>query len=437
MKVRNTFFLLILFATLSFSAYAKTIYIRVDRLSQNPFPIAVLATAGDDPQHLNFDIDILLKRDLDFTDYFKIIPPETYITEKPGPGFETGSINFSNWLAIDALALVKTSYQLSGNTVTLKGALYDTLREKRLLLFEGSESRANVATLIDRFVDAMLEELTGEPGIFSTRIAFIHRDELLRHHLKTISVFGKDEMTIFTSPREFMLSPQWGASGKSIYFTKDTLEKAQVFEIQLKSRRLTRLPTLDGTVLSPAVCRTGGRLAISVTTETESEIRLIDAGGRLIRLLASSPRLNISPSFSPDCKMIVFSSGKSGGLHVFTQPTDEVIATRRTFQGDLNDTPAWSPRGDKILFSGMDRDGQFDIFAMTPDGEDLTRLTYDSRNNESPSWSPDGRHIIFSSNRTGHYQLWIMKADGTNQRQLTFYTNGRAITPSWSPRLSE
>jgi TolB protein len=76
--------------------------------------------------------------------------------------------------------------------------------------------------------------------------------------------------------------------------------------------------------------------------------------------------------------------------------------------------------------------GSFDIFLINPDGTGLVQLTSNSRNNEEPSWSADGRHILFTSTRNSHRHLYIMKADGSNQRQLT--KDGKEnYLADWSP----
>jgi TolB protein len=62
----------------------------------------------------------------------------------------------------------------------------------------------------------------------------------------------------------------------------------------------------------------------------------------------------------------------------------------------------------------------------------LRRLTEDGGNNEDPCWSPDGRYIVFSSNRKGRYHLYLMNANGLNQRRITFL-KGDQTAPSWAP----
>ncbi len=62
-----------------------------------------------------------------------------------------------------------------------------------------------------------------------------------------------------------------------------------------------------------------------------------------------------------------------------------------------------------------------------------TRLTHGEGNNENPRWSADGRHLVFASSRAGLYDLYTMRADGTDVRRLT--RGGDCFTPDWSRRV--
>jgi TolB protein len=92
-----------------------------------------------------------------------------------------------------------------------------------------------------------------------------------------------------------------------------------------------------------------------------------------------------------------------------------------TFEGKYNTSPEWSPKGDRLVFSGR-HEGKNHIFLVRPDGTGLERLT-DIGNNEEPSFSPDGRFIAFSS---------VMRADGETQRRIS-PPGVKAFGPAWSP----
>jgi Tol biopolymer transport system component len=91
------------------------------------------------------------------------------------------------------------------------------------------------------------------------------------------------------------------------------------------------------------------------------------------------------------------------------------------------DQLAWSPDGTKIAFIS-ERDGNWELFVMNADGSEQRRLTRNTVRDSNPVWSPDGRRIAFESN----WQVSVMNADGSGQRRLT-RNGGRNFAPAWSP----
>ena len=93
----------------------------------------------------------------------------------------------------------------------------------------------------------------------------------------------------------------------------------------------------------------------------------------------------------------------------------------------------------RIAFDS-NRDGNDEIYVMDADGGNQQNLSNNRQNDANPSWSPDGKRIAFMSNRDGHvhihgwptYEIYVMDADGGNQRNLTNHPD-RDYSPSWSP----
>ena len=106
---------------------------------------------------------------------------------------------------------------------------------------------------------------------------------------------------------------------------------------------------------------------------------------------------------------------------------------RLTFQGNYNQTPRWSPRGDLIAFTARDERKVFDVFTISPDTGKVQRVTQDQgRTNEEPTWAPNGRLLAFTSDRKGRSQVVVSSANGEQQTIVT-EDAGVLGTPAWGP----
>jgi len=102
-----------------------------------------------------------------------------------------------------------------------------------------------------------------------------------------------------------------------------------------------------------------------------------------------------------------------------------------------NAVPTWSPDGKRLAFASK-RTGHSEIWVMNADGSDQTQLTKTdvAIANDGPAWSQDGRKIAFYSNRSGHYAIWLMDPDGSQLTQFTTADGDRYLdsnAPAWSP----
>ena len=105
--------------------------------------------------------------------------------------------------------------------------------------------------------------------------------------------------------------------------------------------------------------------------------------------------------------------------------------TRLTFDPGLQAEPTWSPDGRLIAYSS-DRAGNFDIWVQQADGSNPVQVTKNPAHDWQPDWSPDGRQIVFRSER-GRGGLFVVPALGGPERQVAPFGH----RPRWSPDSSQ
>lgn len=187
------------------------------------------------------------------------------------------------------------------------------------------------------------------------------------------------------------------------------------------------------------------RPGVSADGRMQSQIWLMNADGSKLRRIAQSCTSKAGPSWSPDGTQMAFILARNPGSRSDPRPqigimnadgTSERILTTESrvnvrHEPDGTDAvletandanaPAWSPVDNRIAFwSGIEtRYGQ--VWVINSDGTMSTQLTDDPthRNSDDPSWSPDGKNILFSTGRSGRNELWMMDADGDNERKLS------------------
>jgi Tol biopolymer transport system component len=195
----------------------------------------------------------------------------------------------------------------------------------------------------------------------------------------------------------------------------------------------------------------GAGAFFTARTSAPAQIVIMRADGTEAHPVTHGPGNAGFPSWSPDGTEIVYrfwnGQEQGEGLRI----VDVATGRSRVLTTEYDTLPVWSPKGDEIMFTRLASDDrfrydEFDIYAIRPDGTGLKRLTDSEGNDAHSHWSPDGKYILWSSSRFGfkdeaplviyqpqpYAELFIMNADGSNQRPLTDnqYEDG---TPAWLP----
>jgi TolB protein len=166
------------------------------------------------------------------------------------------------------------------------------------------------------------------------------------------------------------------------------------------------------------------------------------ADGSRLRRITSGAAFERYPKWSPDGRLIAYVSNRTNPrsersyeLYLLRSPALRRLTSDRW----IDDQISWSPDGARIVFSSNRGFGQFGLWVMNANGTGFRRLT---SNGAVPAWSPDGRTIAFVRTTGPADEIWLMDADGRNQRRLTVpprSTNvyGKDSMPEWSPSGKE
>ena len=182
--------------------------------------------------------------------------------------------------------------------------------------------------------------------------------------------------------------------------------------------------------MSPSWAPNGEEFALTLSINGPPNIYLMDKQGHIKRRVTDSQEADTAPSFSPDGSQLVFTSDRAGSPHIYIMNLDGTGLRRLTTAGHC-DSAAWSPDGQTIVYVKGQGSDPFDIYSIEVQTGIERRLTWAKGNSENPTWSPDGRFIAFVTSRRGKYELFVMAADGSDQRPL-FTNNGQTSTPHWS-----
>jgi len=409
----------LLLLALSLAAHAQ-LTIEITGAGANRIPVSIADFAGE--PGVSRAVAMVIRADLERSGLFKMV-------EAGAPLAENAAVNFGDWKSRGADALVVGSVAPTANgRFEVRFRLYDTQKQASLggLVYVMTAQQAR--TTGHRIADFVYEKLLGEPGVFSTRIAYVVKS-VGRFELQIADADGMNPQTALAS-KEPIISPAWSPDGGRLAYVSFESKKPVIYVHSLASGSRHVAANFKGSNSAPAWSPDGRKLAVVLTKDGGSQLYLVNADGSGIVRLASSSGIDTEPFFSPDGQFIYFTSDRGGSPQIYRVPAEGGSAQRITFEGSYNVTPRLTPDGKNMAF--VTRNGGRFQLALMDLASRQTQVLTDSDKDESPSFAPNGRMIIYASEIGGKGVLAAVSSDGRVKQKLSVQA-GDVREPAWGP----
>ena len=388
----------------------------------NRLPVAIADFTGE--RIVTQALASVVRADLERSGLFRLVDAGGPLADNATPPFEELKAR-----GADAVAGGSVSTVADGRYET-RVRLSDVPKQAALGSAAYLHSGAQLRATAHRIADFIYEKLTGEPGVFSTRIAYVVKSTG-RYELKIADADGNNDQAALAS-REPIISPAWSPDGSKLAYVSFEAKKPVVYVHDLASGRRHVAANFKGSNSAPAWSPNGKQLAVVLSKDGSSQLYVVNADGSGVTRLATSPGIDTEPRWSPDGQFIYFTSDRGGSPQIYRIPTSGAGtgAERVTFEGSYNVTPRPSPDGKSLAFIARNG-GRFQLSLMDL-ATKQTQILTDSAKDESPSFAPNGRMILYATEIGGRGVLAAVSSDGRVKQKLSVQA-ADVREPAWGP----
>ncbi|MES2184210.1 MAG: Tol-Pal system beta propeller repeat protein TolB [Pseudomonadota bacterium] len=388
-------------------------------LTQLPIAIAPFRGEGQSPQK----ISAIVQADLERSGRFRIVDSAGAVLD------ETSRPDVSPWRqkGADSLAVGGITRRPDGR-FDVVARLWDVVRGEDFGGLTLAVPQADLRLAAHRIADFIYEKLTGEKGVFATRIAYITKAGS-RYNLWVADSDGENSQSALASP-EPIISPSWSPSGGQLAYVSFESRKPVVYVHTIATGQRRLVANFRGSNSAPAWSPDGRTLAVTLSRDGGSQLYLIDANGGEPRRLMQSSGIDTEPVFSADGRYIYFVSDRGGAPQIYRMTSTGGNPERVTFGGSYNISPALSPDGKYLAYVSR-IGGAFKLQVMDLAGGTATSIT-DTSADENPSFAPNGKLLMYATKQGGRDALMTSTLDGKIKARLAGQ-GGDIREPDWGP----
>ena len=393
-------------------------------------PVAIVPFGGaGKEQRPPQDVAAVIEADLARSGRFTPLDKKDFVSRP----VEDKQVVFKDWRIVKAEALVIGGVKLvAQGRWQVEFRLYDIYKEKQLAGYSYVVAGDRLRAAAHQISDIIYEKLTGEPGVFSTRVAYVTRErdgKRFSYKLQIADSDGYNPVTVLSSA-EPLMSPAWSPDGTRLAYVSFEQRRPILYMQNVVHGARTRIAEFNGINSAPAWSPDGTRLALTLSRDGNPEIYVMRLSDNSLTRLTNDPSIDTEPTWSPDGKEIAFTSDRGGKPQIYRMRADGSHVERVTFEGEYNARASYSADGTMLtLVSGAQ--GRYHAALLHLQSSVLQVLT-DTPLDESPSFAPNGRMILYATEHGGRGVLASVSSDG-RVRQLLKLQEGDVREPAWSP----
>lgn len=385
------------------------------------FPFTAVTFRGNDA--VAQDMAAIVRADLERTGQFRFVEPLA------GSLDENSRPDLTAWRGrgTDSLLLGSVT-RLADGRFDVRFRLWDVVGARDLGGLSYPVSAADLRLAAHRIADQVYEKITGEKGVFSTRIAYVSKVGP-RYNLWVADADGENARAALSSP-EPIISPSWAPGGSQLAYVSFEARKPVIYAHDISTGRRRLLANYRGSNSAPAWSPDGKQLVVTLSLSGNAQIYAMAAEGGEPRRLTATTSIDTEPVFSADGRHIYFVSDRGGSPQIYRMSAQGGQAQRVSFQGNYNISPAPSPDGRHLAFVSR-VNGAFRLHLMDLASGEVRALT-ETAGDESPSFAPNSRMIIYATRDKGQEALMTTSLDGRIKTRLAG-AQGDIREPEWGP----
>ena len=399
---------------------------------ENALPIAIVPFGWSQSARVApLDLATVIREDLTRSGRFDVMAGQ----ELPQRPQSFDAVSFSDWrrLGMENVLIGSMSLTDSGD-YDISFRLVDVYRQRQIAGFRIPSSANRLRRVAHQISDIVFEKLTGIPGAFDTRVAYVTVKDIAGSKVHSLQIADADGFNaqILLESDEPLLSPSWSPDGRRIAYVSFEGRNSAIYIQDVFSGQRQRVADYAGINSAPSFSPDGSSLAMTLSKDGNTEIYIKNLLNGTLQRLTRHHGIDTEPDWSPEGDRIAFTSDRSGGPQVYEIDVRGGTPKRISFEGKYNARPRYSPDGAYMtLVHGVG--GSYRIGLLDRNNSRINTLT-DARLDESPSFAPNGGMIIYATMGVRGAQLAVVSTDGRIHQRLGFQA-GDVREPAWGPFL--